>query len=129
MIAYSVSQRTQEIGIRLALGADAGAVVRMVVRQGMTLVAALMFSCGLAEERERKATQAAQAVKAQEAAERQRRIEADQLARAEALRARAELEALRSQLNPHFILNTIHALMGLVRCDAEPGRGRQRRPP
>jgi LytS/YehU family sensor histidine kinase len=38
-------------------------------------------------------------------------------ARAEALRAQAELEALRSQLNPHFILNTFHALIGLVRRD------------
>jgi hypothetical protein len=38
-------------------------------------------------------------------------------ARAETLRARAELEALRSQLNPHFILNTFHALIGLVRRD------------
>lgn len=38
-------------------------------------------------------------------------------ARAETLRARAELEALRSQLNPHFILNTFHALVGLVRRD------------
>jgi len=38
-------------------------------------------------------------------------------ARAEALRARAELEAMRSQLNPHFILNTFHALVGLVRRD------------
>ena len=38
-------------------------------------------------------------------------------ARAEALQARAELEAMRSQLNPHFILNTFHALVGLVRRD------------
>jgi len=38
-------------------------------------------------------------------------------ARAEALRAQAELEAMRSQLNPHFILNTFHALIGLVRRD------------
>lgn len=37
--------------------------------------------------------------------------------RADALRARAELEAMRSQLNPHFILNTLHALLGLVRRD------------
>jgi signal transduction histidine kinase len=37
--------------------------------------------------------------------------------RAEALRARAELHLLRSQLNPHFILNTLHALLGLVRRD------------
>jgi LytS/YehU family sensor histidine kinase len=36
-------------------------------------------------------------------------------ARAEVLRASAELAALRSQLNPHFILNTLHTLLGLVR--------------
>lgn len=43
------------------------------------------------------------------------REQAARAARADALRARAELEAMRSQLNPHFILNTFHALMGLVR--------------
>lgn len=37
--AYTVSQRTREIGIRLSLGADDSAVMRMVLRQGMTLVA------------------------------------------------------------------------------------------
>ena len=36
-------------------------------------------------------------------------------ARAEVLRATAELAALRSQLNPHFILNVLHTLLGLVR--------------
>jgi predicted permease len=40
VLAISVARRTQEIGIRLALGADAQDVVRMVIRQGMTLVAA-----------------------------------------------------------------------------------------
>jgi signal transduction histidine kinase len=38
-------------------------------------------------------------------------------ARAEVLRAQAELQAIRSQLNPHFLLNTLHAALGLVRRD------------
>ena len=37
LMAYSVEQRTQEIGIRMALGAQAGQVRKMVVRQGMVL--------------------------------------------------------------------------------------------
>lgn len=45
------------------------------------------------------------------------REQAERAATAEALRARASLEAMRSQLNPHFILNTFHALVGLIRRD------------
>jgi ABC-type antimicrobial peptide transport system permease subunit len=40
LMAYSVEQRTQEIGIRLALGAQASQVRRMVVVQGMALALA-----------------------------------------------------------------------------------------
>jgi putative ABC transport system permease protein len=37
LMSYSVEQRTQEIGIRLALGAQASQVKHMVIRQGMAL--------------------------------------------------------------------------------------------
>lgn len=37
ILAYSVSRRTREIGIRISLGAQPGAVLRMVLRQGLIL--------------------------------------------------------------------------------------------
>ncbi|MEX2262565.1 MAG: ABC transporter permease [Bryobacteraceae bacterium] len=38
LIAYSVQERTHEIGIRIAVGAGQSQVLRMVIRQGMLLV-------------------------------------------------------------------------------------------
>ena len=41
--AYSVARRTREIGIRMALGAQRGAVLRMIMREG-----SIMLLCGVA---------------------------------------------------------------------------------
>ena len=47
VLAYSVTQRTRELGLRMALGADRGGVLRLIVREGM-LVGAAGIAVGLA---------------------------------------------------------------------------------
>ena len=54
VLSYVVAQRTREIGIRIALGAEAGRVRRMVVWQGATVVGigiAIGFAIALASTR------------------------------------------------------------------------------
>ena len=47
VVAYSVVQRTREIGIRMALGAQVGDVLQLILRRGMALTAAGV-GCGVA---------------------------------------------------------------------------------
>ncbi len=47
VMAYSVTQRTNEIGIRMALGANAGDVMKMIIREGSSIIV-LGLAVGLA---------------------------------------------------------------------------------
>ena len=48
VLAFSVSQRTNELGIRLALGAERGAILRMILREGATMALVGLVIGGLA---------------------------------------------------------------------------------
>lgn len=49
LLSFLVEQRTQEIGIRMALGANRGAVVKMIMRQTLTLLGAgVVIGVGMA---------------------------------------------------------------------------------
>ena len=48
VMAFSVTQRTKEFSIRLALGAEEGDVLRMVMREGARLVLGALVLGGVA---------------------------------------------------------------------------------
>jgi len=58
LVAYNVSRRTREIGIRMAIGADPGSVLRLMMGKGLVLVGigtAIGLAMGFAVERLMKA--------------------------------------------------------------------------
>jgi putative ABC transport system permease protein len=54
VLAFLVSQRRREIGVRLALGSTPGGVVRLILRQGMVLAGAGLVVGAIAAARARE---------------------------------------------------------------------------
>ncbi|MFN7971836.1 MAG: histidine kinase [Acidobacteriota bacterium] len=75
---------------------------RLAIGLWMAIVASLIF--GILAAGSRAAIAAASLAR-----------ERARVAEAEALRTRAELVALRARLDPHFLFNTLHSLLALVR--------------
>lgn len=91
-----------------SLGLLTGPAVPWLLFQGLVLYAAIAGPAYAMKVAEQLGRQEVRAVQAE-----------SRLARTEALRATAELHALRSRLNPHFLFNTLHSLNALVGRDGE----------
>lgn len=100
-IAFGV--RDVLIGHSWSLGMLTGPAVPWLLFQGLVLYAAIAGPSYAVKAVEDVRVQEMRAVRAE-----------SRLARAEALRMAAELHALRSRLNPHFLFNTLHSLNALV---------------
>jgi signal transduction histidine kinase len=103
-IAFSAAWLTLDIGLTHAMVADAIFRQRLAAMQWELLLGLWVY--GLIAG-------VSYAIRARRDAEAAQRV----AERASALAAQAQLAALRSQLNPHFLFNTLHSLGTLARRD------------